>query len=201
MQVAVKCLRITKVNKRELTKFKAELIIMCPLHHPNLVKLYGGIWNEGADNLCIVLEFCPHGSLKTYLGAEFKNVDEKLIQTKAANTGTWKELRHGLALGVAKCLSYLHHDLNETLIHRDMKPDNVLVGEDIVAKVADFGESRHFDTKHAKEEADDDGDDALSMTMVGTKLYCAPEIMMRQRYNESAVSNISNVISVFMLMT
>ena len=30
---------------------------MAPLHHPNLVKLYGGCWNEGADKLCIVLEY------------------------------------------------------------------------------------------------------------------------------------------------
>ena len=50
-----------------------------------------------------------------------------------------------------------------------------------MAKVADFGEARHFDSKTAKEKADVNDDDALSMTMVGTKLYCAPEIMMRQR--------------------
>ena len=125
-EVAVKTLRVGKISERELAKFKAELVIMCPLHHPNLVKLYGGVWNEGADKLCIVLEFCPHGSLKVFLRKD---------------PGSWEGLRHGLAVGSAKCLSYLHHDLKEPLIHRDIKPDNVLVGEGIVAKVADFGES------------------------------------------------------------
>ena len=146
--------------------------VMCPLHHPNLVHLYGGVWNEGADKLCIVLEFCANGSLNSFL-------KEK--------TFTWAGVRHGLAVGTAKGLAYLHHELAEPLIHRDVKPDNILVGKCIVAKLADFGESKIFDTKLAKEDADASGDDALTMTMVGTQLFCAPEVFMGQRYNESSV--------------
>ena len=63
--------------------------------------------------------------------------------------GTWTGMRHGLAVDTAKGLAYLHHDLAEPLIHRDVKPDNILVDESILAKVADFGEARHFDTKEA----------------------------------------------------
>ena len=154
--VAVKTMRVTKIDENELAKFKAELIIMAPLHHPNLVRLWGGVWNEGADKLCIVLEFCANGSLKTFL---------------AADARTWTGVRHGLAVGTAKGLAYLHHELAEPLIHRDIKPDNVLVSADVVAKLADFGESTRFDTKLAKEDGRDVSD-ALSMTMVGTKLYC-----------------------------
>ena len=66
-QVAVKTMRVAKITEDELTKFRSELIIMAPLHHPNLVKLYGGCWNEGADKLCIVLEFAEKGSLRAYL--------------------------------------------------------------------------------------------------------------------------------------
>ena len=86
-----------------------------------------------------------------------------------------------------KALAYLHHELAEPLIHRDVKPDNILVGDGVVAKLADFGESRRFDKKEARRNSLE-GEDALSMTMVGTKLYCAPEVMMMERYNESAVS-------------
>ena len=150
-------MRVAKITQRELAKFKSELIIMAPLQHPNLVRLWGGVWNEGADKLCIVIEFCANGSLKTFL---------------AEDAGTWTGTRHGLAVGTAKGLAYLHHELTEPLIHRDIKPDNVLVSADVVAKLADFGESKRFDTKLAKEDGHDDNFDALSMTMVGTKLYC-----------------------------
>ena len=165
-------MRVAKITEYELAKFKSELIIMAPLHHPNVVRLFGGVWNEGADKLCIVLEFCSNGSLKSFLQKE---------------AGTWTGMRHGLAVNIAKGLAYLHHELAEPLIHRDVKPDNILVDENVVAKLADFGESTRFDRKAARKNSAA-GDDAVTMTMVGTKLYCAPEIMMQQRYNESAAS-------------
>ena len=126
---------------------------MAPLHHPNLVKLYGGCWSEGPDKLCLVLEFCPMGSLRTLMDG-----------TK--RLGTWADPRFNLALGIARCFKYLHHGLNDPVIHRDLKPDNVLVSGDMQSKVADFGESRFFDEKRNTEEG------AMTMTMVGTPMYC-----------------------------
>ncbi len=178
--MAIKTVRVAKITIQTLEKFKAEIvsdasrvsklwrlddprcrvhlqsqIIMTPLHHPNLVKLYGGCWNEGPDKLCIVLEFCAQGSLRTLLDG-------------TTRVGTWKDPRYGLAHGVAMCFKYLHHGLNEPLIHRDLKPDNVLVSEVMQSKVADFGESKLFEKRNNEFGV-------LTMTMVGTALYCPPE--------------------------
>ena len=73
---------------------------------------------------------------------------------------------------------------------RFTQPDNIMVGLECTAKLADFGESKHFDPKQARAEADFDGEDALTMTAVGSKLYMAPEITMNLRYNESVDTRV-----------
>ena len=77
-----------------------------------------------------------------------------------------------IALGIARCFVYLHFDVpGEKLIHRDLKPHNVLIADDMTAKVADFGESRRYDSKEGNKMLEDHGGvDAVTMTMVGTPL-------------------------------
>ena len=154
-ECAVKTVRATKVTDLTVQEFLGELTLMAPLRHPNLVGLIGGCWTDGPDKLCIVLEYCSKGSL----GGMVKDP-----------SNTWEEHYYDIALGVAQCFKYLHHEQpGKPLIHRDLKPDNVLIAGDSTAKVADFGESTRFDDLLAASE-DDDG--ALTMTMVGTPMYC-----------------------------
>ena len=77
-----------------------------------------------------------------------------------------------IALGIARCFVYLHFDVpGEKLIHRDLKPHNVLIADDMTAKVADFGESRRYDSKAGNEMLEErDGVDAVTMTIVGTPM-------------------------------
>ena len=126
--VAIKTVRATKVTEVTIKEFMKELQIMAPLRHPNLVTLFGGCWDDGPDKLCLVLEFCARGSISDLF------VDK---------SNTWAEPYHRVVLGIALCFRYLHHEQadGKALIHRDLKPDNVLLTNELVPKVADFGES------------------------------------------------------------
>ena len=116
---------------------------MAPLRHENLVCMLGAVWNEGADKLCLVLEFAAKGSLDRFMVTDEFN----------ARVG-WS-----LMLDVALCLKYLHCDLPKPVLHRDIKPANVLVTAATRSKVADFGESRALDDDELGER------DAMTMTM------------------------------------
>ena len=89
---------------------------MAPLSHPNLVGLMGACWKDGPDRLCLVLEFCSHGTLND------------LLKDKRGGY-TWADPFWELLVGVAECMKYLHHSFAEPVIHRDLKCDNVLVTE------------------------------------------------------------------------
>merc|ERR1711871_667650 len=82
------------------------------------------------------------------------------------------------ALAIARALEYMHHGLDDgyALIHRDVKPENILLTNDSVAKLADLGEAR-YQNRNIQNEA-------TVMSMVGTLYYVAPEIILGDEYNE-----------------
>ena len=99
--------------------------MLCSLHHPNIVRFYGALFDKQRFNL--VTELCST-ALHTYVT-------------------TRKELRRAdfaeIAAGVTSGLQYLH---SRSIAHRDLKPENVLLndtsGETVTAKLCDFGVSR-----------------------------------------------------------
>ena len=109
---------------------------MAPLKHPNLVRLYGAVWNEGPDKLCIVLEYVSGGSLFELLAP----AQEATVDTPF-DADAWASSRFGLAYGIAKCFNYLHQGQistqasNVPVLHRDLKPANVLIDSEMHAKV------------------------------------------------------------------
>ena len=106
---------------------------MAPLKHSNLVHLYGAVWNEGPDKLCLVLEYVPGGSLLELLITSMTQATSAHYSPFDAEA--WASPRFGLAHGIAKCFNYLHHgQLKEPILHRDLKPANVLVDFEMRAK-------------------------------------------------------------------
>ncbi|CAI7853305.1 unnamed protein product, partial [Closterium sp. NIES-53] len=108
--------------------FETEVRAMASLHHANLVRLLGFCHDmdmeSGRQEQILVYEFVQHGDLSFHL---FKT--QKPLSLRQ---------RLKLAVGAAEGLAYLH-GFENPIIHRDIKPANILVGDNLTAKVADFG--------------------------------------------------------------
>ncbi|KAK1309285.1 Serine/threonine-protein kinase PBS1 [Acorus calamus] len=133
--------------------FLVETLMMSLLHHPNLIRLLGYCAEEG--HRLIVYEFAPSGSLDDHLFG----VNEKHLQ--------WCT-RMKIAAKVAKCLEYLQTKASPPVIHRNLKPSNILLDAEFNPKVSGFGLAKLGpigDRSH------------ISTSVIGTPGYIAPEFM------------------------
>ncbi|CAJ2653361.1 unnamed protein product [Trifolium pratense] len=143
--VAVKVLNLEARGAAK--SFMAECNALGKMKHRNLVKILtccSSIDYNGEDFKAIVFEFMPNGSLEMMLhnieGSENHNLNFKQ--------------RIDIALDVAHAVDYLHNDTEQPVVHCDIKPSNVLIDDDIVAHLGDFGLARliHGVTGHSNND-------------------------------------------------
>ncbi|KAG7981306.1 hypothetical protein I3843_05G226200 [Carya illinoinensis] len=172
IHVAVKILNSSKGNGEE---FINEVGIMGRIHHVNVVRLVG---------------FCADGFRRALVYEFFSNYSlEKLIfsENSKSNFLGWERL-HDISLGVAKGIEYLHHGCDQRILHFDIKPHNVLLDQNFIPKISDFGLAKLC----SKDQS------AVSMTTGrGTMGYIAPEVFSR---NFGTVSYKADVYSFGMLL-
>lgn len=167
--VAVKCLKNVTGGDAE---FWAEVTIIARMHHLNLVRLWGFCAEKGERTL--VYEYVPNGSLADYLfrsgrvGSSSPAREMEMSGVGPHDGGKpvldWS-IRYRIALGVARAIAYLHEECLEWVLHCDIKPENILLGDDFCPKISDFGLA-----KLRKKE------DMVSMSRIrGTRGYMAPE--------------------------
>ncbi|KAJ9153017.1 hypothetical protein P3X46_026509 [Hevea brasiliensis] len=164
--VAIKCLKHVTGGDGE---FWAEVTIIARMHHLNLVRLWGFCAEKGQRIL--VYEYVPHGSLDKYLfpAGQVASSGSEMEMGLVAFDGRkpildWG-IRYRIALGVARAIAYLHEECLEWVLHCDIKPENILLGDDFCPKISDFGLA-----KLRKKE------DMVSMSRIrGTRGYMAPE--------------------------
>lgn len=106
--------------------FDTECELLRNIRHRNLVKIITSC--NGIDFKALVLEHMPRGSLEKWLYSD--EVCLNIIQ------------RLSIMIDVALALEYLHYGYSMPIVHCDLKPNNVLLDEDMVAHVADFGIAR-----------------------------------------------------------
>lgn len=149
--VAIK--KLIHISGQGDREFIAEMETIGKIKHRNLVPLLG-YCRVGEERL-LVYEYMKYGSLEDVLH------DRKKIGIKL----NWSA-RRKIAIGAARGLAFLHHNCIPHIIHRDMKSSNVLVDENLEARVSDFGMARLMSAM----------DTHLSVsTLAGTPGYVPPE--------------------------
>ena len=149
--IAVKVLRPELVSDQKfMATFLREAEITASLNHPNIVQVYA--FGKHDDSYYLVVEYISGGSL-----------DDKIT-----NLGRITELE-GIEIGIAVAQGLEYALQHGGLIHRDIKPGNILFNANNTPKVVDFGLSLSFETT-----------DHFSGEIWGTPYYVAPEKLERQ---------------------
>ncbi|KAL0562117.1 hypothetical protein IC582_002568 [Cucumis melo] len=152
-EVAIK--RLSKNSGQGLVEFKNETILIAKLQHTNLVRLIGCCLHK--EEKLLVYEYMPNKSLDFFLF----DLEKKLILD-------WKKRLHVIQ-GIIQGLIYLHHYSRIRIIHRDLKVSNILLDDEMNAKISDFGMAKVF--KPPEHETN-------TGRVVGTYGYISPEYAM-----------------------
>ncbi|KAK5784553.1 serine/threonine-protein kinase STY8-like isoform X2 [Gossypium arboreum] len=154
-EVAIKVLKPEQITREMLREFSQEVYIMRKIRHKNVVQLIGACTRS--PNLCIVTEFMARGSIYDYLHKQ-RGVFKLPSLLK-------------VALDVSKGMNYLHQN---NIIHRDLKTANLLMDENQVVKVADFGVARV------------QSQSGVMTAETGTYRWMAPEVIEHKPYDHKA---------------
>lgn len=122
--VAVKLLKADAVQGMQ--QFQQEVEVLSSIRHPNMVLLLGAC----PENGCLVYEYMDNGSL-----------DDRLFRRGGTPTIPW-HIRFSIAAEIATALLFLHQTKPEPLVHRDLKPGNILLDRNYTSKISDVGLAR-----------------------------------------------------------
>ncbi|OVA19790.1 Protein kinase domain [Macleaya cordata] len=162
--VAVKRAKKSVYDKHLGIEFNSEVQTLAQVEHLNLVRLYGYL--EQDDERIVVVEYVPNGTLREHLDCLNGNVLDFAT-------------RLDIAIDVAHAITYLHMYTDHPIIHRDIKSSNILLTENLRAKVADFG--------FARLAADSDsGATHVSTQVKGTAGYLDPEYLKTYQLTEKS---------------
>tara|TARA_B110000914_G_scaffold225104_1_gene244858 strand:+ start:442 stop:1764 length:1323 start_codon:yes stop_codon:yes gene_type:complete len=147
---ALKKIDIDRLKDKNVVK--NEFNIMRKLSHINIIKVFDLIVDEKQNNVYIFLEYFEYGDLGKYLSGN--TLEEKHV--------------NNFSIQIKNGLQYLY---KQNIIHRDIKPQNILVSNDKILKIIDFGLSKSITIN-----------EEMMDTICGSPLYMAPEIIKTKNY-------------------
>ena len=153
----VVCKRLLRknINVVNIFSFKTEIVLLSSLRHPNITQLIGASW-DNASNVCMVMEYMPHGDLHA------------VLQSSLATSFTWSDPLLKIAMDVCQGMLYLHSQ-NPSIVHRDIKSNNLLCSATFGCKISDFGLATSCISGNLS-------------SVVGTPNWLAPEVIRNEPY-------------------
>ena len=168
-KVAIKILDKSKiVEKEDLERIIREMEILSEMSHPNIIKVYQIF--ENPQNYYIIMEYCEGGELFNYIVQK-----QRLEEDEAALF--YYQLINGL--------EYIH---SKGIAHRDLKPENLLLCQNKVIKIIDFGLSNYFDGR------------TNLVTPCGSPCYASPEMVSGETYDGFMIDIWATGIILFAML-
>ena len=146
-----------EARRKQSSDWSKEVELHSKLYHPHIIG-YRGSFQQN-DMFCIVMDYAAGGTL-----------DGRIVQQKEAGEPFCAEM---ILRWLAEMASALEHMHSHRVLHRDMKPANVLLSAEGEIKLADFGVSRLLGSQTS-----------LAQTVLGTPFYMSPELFKGEPYSQ-----------------
>ncbi|XP_074287646.1 leucine-rich repeat receptor-like serine/threonine/tyrosine-protein kinase SOBIR1 [Silene latifolia] len=151
----------SRMLNKKLRQIRSEIKTVGRIRHRNLLPVLAHV--SRADCHYLVYEYMKNGSLQ-----------DIMVQVAEGNREFDWLGRFKVAVGVATGIEYLHMENNPRIIHRDLKPPNILLDDDMEARIADFGLAKEMPIENTH----------MSSNIAGTFGYIAPEYVQTRRFTD-----------------